>query len=59
MAALQEATALSDERRLAMGQRGRTYVEEELSWAHVAAEMRAAYAWVLEGGPRPMPSVLT
>ena len=59
VAALEEATSLSDERRLAMGQRGHTYVEEELSWAHVAAEMRAAYAWVLEGGPRPDAVVLT
>ena len=41
-----------------MGKRGRRYVEEELSWDHVAAEMRAAYAWLLGEGPRPDSVVL-
>ncbi|MEP0548287.1 MAG: glycosyltransferase [Rhodothermales bacterium] len=59
VAALREATSLADERRLAMGQRGRAYVEEELSWAHVAAKMREAYVWVLEGGVRPKAVVVT
>jgi glycosyltransferase involved in cell wall biosynthesis len=58
VAALEEATALPYERRLEMGKRGRRYVEEELSWDHVAAEMRAAYAWLLGEGPRPDSVVL-
>ena len=53
VAALEEATSLTDEHRIAMGQRGRTYVETDLSWVRVATEMRAAYAWVLGKGPRP------
>lgn len=53
VAALKEATSLSDDRRIEMGRRGRAYVEEELSWAHVAAEMHAVYAWLLGRGSRP------
>lgn len=53
VAALKEAVSLSDDRRIEMGRRGLAYVEEKLSWVHVAAEMRAAYAWVLGRGDRP------
>jgi glycosyltransferase involved in cell wall biosynthesis len=52
-AALREATALPDETRRAMGERGRTYVREHLSWDHVASQMRAVYEWVLGHGPQP------
>ena len=52
-AALHEATALSDEARHAMGQQGRAYVREALSWEHVAQEMAAAYRWVLGRGGKP------
>lgn len=59
VAALREATSLSDERRTEMGRRGRAYVEEKLSWAHVAAEMKAVYAWMLGQGKRPASVVVT
>jgi poly(glycerol-phosphate) alpha-glucosyltransferase len=36
-----------------MGQRGRALVEERYSWAHVAEQMHAVYAWLLGQGPRP------
>ena len=52
-AALREATSLNDEARHAMGQRGRAYVREHLSWEHVAEGMLAAYRWLLGRGDRP------
>lgn len=52
-AALREATALTDETRHAMGCRGRSYVEEALSWKRIAEEMAAAYRWVLGNGECP------
>lgn len=58
VAALREATTLGDEARHAMGQRGRTYVRESLSWERVAREMAAAYRWVLGEGERPDTVVL-
>ncbi len=51
--ALAEATSASDERRQAMGARGRALVEQHYSWAHVADEMAAVYAWLLGQGERP------
>ena len=42
-----------DERRAEMGRRGRSYVETELSWERVAADVLAAYRWVLGRGERP------
>ena len=53
VAALREATELDDGARHAMGQRGRTYVREHLSWERVAEEMLAAYRWLLDHGDRP------
>jgi glycosyltransferase involved in cell wall biosynthesis len=52
-AALREAVGADDETRRAMGRRGRRLVEEEYSWPGVAANMRAAYQWLLGDGPRP------
>jgi len=51
--ALREAVGASDETRRAMGQRGRRLVEEEYSWSGAAANMTAAYQWLLGDGPRP------
>jgi glycosyltransferase involved in cell wall biosynthesis len=58
VAALGEAVALSDAQRDAMGRNGRAYVEESLSWDHIAAEMLAAYQWLLGNGERPDSIVL-
>jgi glycosyltransferase involved in cell wall biosynthesis len=45
--ALRDATARSDAERLAMGQRGRALVEARFSWNQVAADLHAAYRWLL------------
>ena len=59
VAALRDAANLGDEARHAMGQRGRAYVREHLSWEHVAEGMLAAYRWLLGQGDRPEAVVLT
>jgi glycosyltransferase involved in cell wall biosynthesis len=51
--ALRAAVDADDETRRAMGRRGRRLVEEEYSWSGVAANMTAAYQWLLGDGPRP------
>lgn len=50
--ALRAATALSDEERVAMGVRGRTYVMR-YNWNAIANEALALYCWVLGQGERP------
>lgn len=52
-AALDKATALDDEQRIEMGRRGRALVEERYTWEGVAAQMIAAYRWLLEEGSQP------
>ncbi len=51
--ALREAMALSDEQRLAMGQRGRRLVEENYSWPKIGRDITAVYAWMLGSGTKP------
>lgn len=41
--ALRELTALSDEERLAMGARGRNWVEQNLAWPVIARRMKTVY----------------
>lgn len=50
--ALRAATALSDDERAVMGERGRAYVQR-YNWDAIAAEMVAVYLWVLGRGERP------
>ena len=45
--ALREATALSDDARCEMGQRGRELVARKYSWSRVASEMQSVYEWLL------------
>jgi glycosyltransferase involved in cell wall biosynthesis len=52
VAALRQATALSDAERQAMGARGRDYVRR-YDWDAIAAETLALYRWVLGQGGRP------
>jgi glycosyltransferase involved in cell wall biosynthesis len=52
-AALREAVALDPDARATMGRRGRALVEEQYSWEGVAAQMREAYRWLLDGGHPP------
>lgn len=50
--ALQEAIALSDEERKAMGDRGYQMVQR-FNWPSIAAHMVEFYQWVVHGGTRP------
>jgi len=52
-AALREATALTDEERHAMGQRGRQLIELKYTWSAAAQKMSAVYEWMLGRGPKP------
>jgi len=51
--ALKEAMELSDEERRAMGENGRRLVEAKYTWPAIAEQMKAAYAWILDGGEKP------
>lgn len=55
--ALREAMSLSDEERRAMGENGQRLVEAKYTWPAIAEQMKAAYAWILNGGDVP-PSVM-
>ena len=50
--ALRAATNLSDDERVAMGERGRTYVRR-YNWDAIAKETLSLYRWVLGQGERP------
>ncbi len=50
--ALRQATALSDTRLQAMGERGRNYVRR-YDWQVVGRQMLAVYLWILGLGDRP------
>lgn len=52
VATLQEAIALSDDERRAMGARGRLYVER-YDWGDIARHTADLYRWVLGRGPIP------
>ncbi|MDX1530459.1 MAG: glycosyltransferase [Rhodothermales bacterium] len=51
--ALAAATTRSDEALAEMGARGRALIRERYAWQRVAADMGAAYAWLLGEGARP------
>ncbi|MHC1729926.1 MAG: glycosyltransferase [Syntrophobacteraceae bacterium] len=51
--ALSEASSLSDSKRQAMGERGRRYAEQHLSWPRAAGQILQAYRWILSGGSPP------
>ena len=51
--ALREAINLSDDERHAMGENGRRLVEAKYTWPAIAEQMKAAYAWILNGGKLP------
>jgi len=50
---LRRLFAVSDDERADMGAAGRRLVEHRFAWPGVAAEMRALYGWLAEGGPPP------
>jgi glycosyltransferase involved in cell wall biosynthesis len=51
--ALGEAIALSDETRIAMGARGRNFVELTFAWEAIAGKMKAYYLWLLNQSGKP------
>jgi glycosyltransferase involved in cell wall biosynthesis len=51
--ALREATAMTDEKRRAMGERGRQLIEQKYTWSAAAQKMMAVYEWMLKGGSKP------
>ncbi|QQS55453.1 MAG: glycosyltransferase [Candidatus Competibacteraceae bacterium] len=53
VAALREAMNLPPDTLREMGQRGRTYVEQNFGWPGIAQQMLSVYRWVLGQGERP------
>jgi glycosyltransferase involved in cell wall biosynthesis len=51
--ALREAMNRTNEERRAMGENGRKLVEAKYTWPAIAEQMKAAYAWILNGGQLP------
>jgi glycosyltransferase involved in cell wall biosynthesis len=51
--ALKELTALSDEERQVMGERGQDWIRRDFSWEGIGAKMKDAYAWLLGQGDKP------
>ncbi len=51
--ALIEAMKLSDSQRQAMGNKGRTMVQDKYSWDYVGKQMAEVYSWILSGGTTP------
>lgn len=51
--ALEEAMALPQEARIAMGKRGLRLVEQKYSWEKIGEEMLSVYEWVLGRGTLP------
>ena len=52
--ALHAAMCMPQERRVAMGRRGRRWMDQSFGWPAIAAEMSAVYEWL--GGLRAAPS---
>lgn len=50
--ALEDAIALSDEERMAMGERGHQLIQR-FDWPTIAAQMTELYQWLARGGQRP------
>lgn len=53
VAALREATHLPPDTLREMGQRGRTYIEQNFGWPGIAEQMHSVYRWVLGQGDKP------
>lgn len=51
--ALAQALACDEQALIRMGASGRAWMAEEFSWDRVAADMEAAYRWILGRGERP------
>ncbi len=53
VSALREATALRDDERRIMGERGRILVARDFDWDRIALDMRSVYEWALGNAERP------
>lgn len=51
--ALKELTSLSNQERIAMGQRGIDWIRRNYSWQGIGFMMKKAYEWLLGQGDRP------
>ena len=51
--AIAEATAIGDDRRREMGDRGRAFVTHAYGKNRLAERMRAVYEWIVNGGSPP------
>jgi glycosyltransferase involved in cell wall biosynthesis len=50
---LHSAMDLPEERRAAMGCRGRLWMQQSYRWDRIAKKMKSVYEWLLGGGPPP------
>jgi poly(glycerol-phosphate) alpha-glucosyltransferase len=50
---LKQLTEMTNDGRIAMGDRGRTLVSTKFSWHQIGEHMRSVYEWVLGGGATP------
>jgi glycosyltransferase involved in cell wall biosynthesis len=50
---LRDAMNLNDDQRAAMGERGRSLIEQHFAWPKIASQMRELYEWVLGRHSRP------
>lgn len=53
VACLNEALSQTPDTLNAMGQRGRSWMEEEFSWSRLGQQMAETYSWILSGGTKP------
>ncbi len=50
---LREVMSLPRSELIAMGERGRAWMQRDFSWDSVGAKMMQAYTWILNGGSKP------
>lgn len=51
--ALSSALATPNERLIAMGEKGRAWMQRDFSWERVASDMLRIYHWLIHGGVQP------
>jgi len=51
--AITEASQLSNEQLISMGNRGKQYVSREFNWQETSIKMKVLYKWILDGGAKP------
>ena len=52
-AALSDVFATPRDRQIAMGEKGRSWMQRDFSWERVASDMMRVYHWLAYGGARP------